>query len=147
MIDNKEAGCLVLVKQVRIPVLCNDSSKDGIVVEACAGLVDKDKSIEEIAREEVLEECGFDVNINDVRFVKTLKSSVGTAGTNAHLFFVDVDNSCKVSDGGGIDGEDIEIFELPYEDVTEFIFTSNHYDSDAVTHFFLSAWMNIMLSQ
>lgn len=33
----------------------------GYTIELCAGLVDKDIPIEQVAREEVLEECGYDV--------------------------------------------------------------------------------------
>ena len=33
----------------------------GVTYEMCAGIVDKDCSVEQIAKEEVLEECGYDV--------------------------------------------------------------------------------------
>lgn len=32
----------------------------------CAGIIDKNKSIEEIAREEVLEECGYEVKVSNL---------------------------------------------------------------------------------
>jgi hypothetical protein len=35
--------------------------------ELCAGLIDKSKAVEEIVREEVLEECGFDVPTESIR--------------------------------------------------------------------------------
>jgi UDP-sugar diphosphatase len=35
--------------------------ESGITLELCAGIVDKDLSLEEVARIEVLEECGYDV--------------------------------------------------------------------------------------
>lgn len=38
----------------------------GITLEMCAGIVDKNKSLHEIAREEVLEECGYDVPITEL---------------------------------------------------------------------------------
>lgn len=52
-----------------IPGLANgaeiDTTKypvaDGYTLELCAGIVDKDIPLEEVAREEVLEECGYDV--------------------------------------------------------------------------------------
>ncbi len=38
------------------------SGEEGITVELCAGIVDKDDlSPKQIAKEEVLEECGYDV--------------------------------------------------------------------------------------
>ena len=44
----------------------------GVTLELCAGCVDKDKPLEHIAREEVLEECGYDVPPERFRHVKTL---------------------------------------------------------------------------
>lgn len=38
----------------------------GIALEMCAGIVDKDKSLDEIAREEVLEECGYNVPVKSL---------------------------------------------------------------------------------
>ena len=37
----------------------------GVTLELCAGLVDKQCSIVEIAKQEVLEECGYDVPIKN----------------------------------------------------------------------------------
>ncbi|KAL0164363.1 hypothetical protein M9458_040116, partial [Cirrhinus mrigala] len=40
----------------------------GVTYELCAGLVDKPNlSLEEIARQEVLEECGYDVPVTKLR--------------------------------------------------------------------------------
>ena len=36
----------------------------GITYELCAGIVDKEKPANEIAREEILEECGYDVPVD-----------------------------------------------------------------------------------
>lgn len=42
-------------------------------MELCAGIVDKDKSWIEIAREEVLEECGYDVPVERIEEVLTFR--------------------------------------------------------------------------
>lgn len=39
----------------------------GYSLELCAGIVDKNHSIEKIAKEEVLEECGYDVPESSLR--------------------------------------------------------------------------------
>ena len=58
--------CFLLVKQFRAPVYLNDNSKT-FTYELCAGLVDKeDKSLEEIVQEEIDEECGYKVELNDI---------------------------------------------------------------------------------
>jgi UDP-sugar diphosphatase len=38
--------------------------KEAITLELCAGIIDKDMSIADIAREELIEECGYDVSLN-----------------------------------------------------------------------------------
>jgi len=42
----------------------------GITLELCAGIMDKKHlSEQETAKEEVLEECGYDVPLNDFQFI------------------------------------------------------------------------------
>lgn len=45
----------------------------GITYELCAGIVDKKTSLEEIARLEVLEECGYDVPSRSIEKVTSFK--------------------------------------------------------------------------
>jgi UDP-sugar diphosphatase len=126
---------------VRVPVLVNNPDTDGAVVEACAGLVDKDTSTQQIAKEEILEELGYDVPLKKVEFIKTLKSSVGTAGTNSHLFYAEVVESERVSDGGGLDGEDIEVIRVPINDIEKFMAKAT---TDAVTMFLTMYYINLI---
>jgi len=129
---DEDAEIFYLAKQVRIPVLVNDSSNDGIVYELCAGCVDKDKSIEEIAQEEVQEELGFDVPLDKLMYVKSLKSSVGTSGSTSHLFSCKVNSSMRVNAGGGTEHENIEVHELHFEDFDQFMWNSDVH-TDAIT--------------
>lgn len=41
--------------------------------ELCAGIVDKSKPLIEIAREEILEECGYDVSTERIEHVMTYR--------------------------------------------------------------------------
>lgn len=51
----------------------------GVTYELCAGLVDKpDLSLEEIARQEVLEECGYDVPASKLKRITSYRSAGGT---------------------------------------------------------------------
>jgi len=45
----------------------------GYTLELCAGIVDKKLSLEEIAREEVLEECGYDVPASRLQKIFSFK--------------------------------------------------------------------------
>lgn len=57
--------------------------KLGITMELCAGIVDKSKPLNEIAREEVIEECGYDVPIERLEELMTYRSGVGTSGKHS----------------------------------------------------------------
>jgi len=54
---------------------CIDTSKlapiRGCVLELCAGIVDKDVSLCEIARQELLEEVGYDVPVDALEWIVT----------------------------------------------------------------------------
>ena len=53
-------------------------------LELCAGIVDKDVSVEEIARGELLEEVGYDVPICKLEKIVVGRSGLLAACTNRH---------------------------------------------------------------
>ena len=56
----------------------------GVTYELCAGLVDKPNlSLEEIARQEVLEECGYDVPVAKLRRITSYRYANKTAKETA----------------------------------------------------------------
>ena len=116
-----EKKAFLLVKQFRVPVFLNDNSKT-FTYELCAGLVDKDKSLEEIAQEEIDEECGYFVELNNISKITSFYTNVGISGACQYLFFAKIDESMKIHDGGGVNDEEIELMFLPIEQVDEFIF-------------------------
>ena len=95
----------------------------GFSCELCAGIVDKSMSLGEIAKEEVLEECGYDVPVESIRKLTSFAASVGVQGSTQTLFYAEVDESMKVQAAGGLaaDGERIELLGLPLEHVEAFI--------------------------
>lgn len=140
MVYNKTTDEILLVKQVRIPVLVNNPGTNGQVYEACAGLVDKDIPINEIVREEILEELGYDIPVEKIEFIKTLKSSVGTVGTNAHTFYAEITEDERVNDGGGLETEDIEVVRIPATEITEWMYNSET-TTDAITMFLVHYYL------
>lgn len=147
LVDNYETNELIYVKQVRIPVLVRDDSKQGQVIEACAGIVDKDLPLEKIAIEEVEEELGYSPKPENISFIKTLRTSVGSAGAKSHLFLAQVSEADKISNGGGLPEEDIEVVRIKYEDLEEELFFNDEIDTDAVTLFLTSYLVLIRASQ
>ena len=121
LLYHTEKNAILLVKQFRVPVYLNDKSQT-FTYELCAGLVDKEKSLEEIAIEEIDEECGYEVNKKDIQKVTSFFTNVGISGAKQHLYFAKIDESMRIHDGGGVNDEQIELYFLPINSIDEFIF-------------------------
>ncbi len=121
----------VLVRQFRPAVF--HATKDGYTYEFCAGLVDKEgKSLEEIAAEEVFEECGYRVRPQDLQWIGSFLNAAGMSGSKQYLYFVEVGDFCKVHEGGGIEDECIEVLYLPLEKSLDFIFDAEYQKSTSL---------------
>ncbi|KIM11074.1 MAG: NUDIX hydrolase [Sulfuricurvum sp. PC08-66] len=121
LLYHQEHHTFVLVKQFRPAVYL--SNGDGFTYELCAGICDKEgASLTQVAREEIHEECGFDVPLDAIEHVTSFYTAVGFAGAKQTLFFATVDESMRVSAGGGVDIEAIEVVELFVDDAHDFIF-------------------------
>lgn len=117
---HKQKDSFVLVKQLRPTVL--HMKKDGYMYELCAGIVDKNTTLQQIAKEEVLEECGFDIPTEKLQYITSFFTSVGTTGAKQSLFYGEIDEDMKVSDGGGIHEEEIEVIYLKTAEAKKFMF-------------------------
>ncbi|XP_035449871.1 uridine diphosphate glucose pyrophosphatase NUDT14 isoform X2 [Spodoptera frugiperda] len=93
----------------------------GITLEMCAGIVDKNKSLQEIAKEEVLEECGYDVPLRELHQIASYRAGVGVQGSLQTLFYCEVTDDMKVGKGGGVEDEIIEVVEKSIADVEKWI--------------------------
>lgn len=120
LLYHRQKDVFVLVKQFRPAVYLNNH--DGMTVELCAGIVDKKLSLAQIAKEEIEEECGYDVPLENIEKITSFHTSVGFAGSKQMLYYAEVDESMKVSEGGGIDDEQIEVIYLPVSEAKAFIY-------------------------
>lgn len=95
----------------------------GITYELCAGICDKSKSLEETIKEEIYEECGYTVKVENIHRVRAFRAGVGLIGCLHTVFYAEVNASMKTGTGGGNkhEGEYIELFELPETHVKEFL--------------------------
>lgn len=137
---NTDRQKLIMVKQFRPAVYYNgvpaeerqasegtiDTSKyppgqTGLTLELCAGIVDKPGSLVEVARDEVLEECGYDVPLKNFEYVKAFRSGVGVSGDRQTMFYAEVTDKMKVTAGGGIDQELIEVVEMGVPEMKELL--------------------------
>ncbi len=120
LIYHLEHDAFVLVRQFRPAVYLNN--REGMTVELCAGLADKALSLEQIAREEILEECGYDVPPDRMERITAFHTSVGFAGSKQTLYYAEVTEAMRKSSGGGIDQEQIEVIELPVKQADAFMY-------------------------
>lgn len=119
LLYHEEHETLMVVRQFRPPVYLRNG--DGYTYELCAGIVDKEKSLVEIAHEEILEECGYYIPLEKIERVTSFYTAVGFAGSVQTLYFARMDESMRVDEGGGVDAEFIEVIEIPVEKAKSFV--------------------------
>lgn len=124
LLYHHKKDAFLLVKQLRIPALLRErnlgeSLGGGVTYELCAGLMDKGLGEEETIIEEIEEEVGYSVKTVDK--IATFYGSLGTSAGRQTLFYAEICDDMRVGDGGGIDGEDIELFYLPVSRADEFL--------------------------
>ncbi|KAG5322766.1 NUD14 pyrophosphatase, partial [Pseudoatta argentina] len=107
----------------------------GITLELCAGIVDKDTSLVEIAREELKEECGYEAPTSSFKQIITYLSSA-SASAKQTLFYVEVTDDMKIHPGGGdeSEGEVIEVVELSIPELKDYMSTKEVQSPSSFLH-------------
>lgn len=119
LLYNKAKATVILTKQFRMPTFIN-GNKDGLLVEICAGMLDKDNPEACIIRE-TEEEVGY--RLKEVKKVFEAYSSPGVMTEIMHYFIGEYTDNMKVSNGGGLESEheDIEVMEIPFKQAIEML--------------------------
>lgn len=117
LLYNRERGTVVLTNQFRMPTYVN-GNPSGMLLEACAGLLDGD-SPEWCARREAAEETGFQVA--SAKKIFEAYMSPGGVTELIHFFIAEYQDNERRTSGGGIEDEDIEVVELPFSEALAMI--------------------------
>lgn len=119
LLYNIEFQTVILTRQFRIPTYLNGNA-DGMMIEACAGLLDQDNP-EDCIRRETEEETGY--QIQDIKKVYEAYMSPGSVTEILYFFVAEYSKEMKVSDGGGLEeeAENIEVLEYPFQKALEMI--------------------------
>jgi len=119
LLYNKERQTVILTRQFRLPTYVNGNDT-GMLIETCAGLLDKDHPEVAIKRE-TEEETGY--KIDQVEKVFEAYMSPGSVTEILYFFVASYTKEMKVSEGGGLEEEDesIEVLEIPYVTALEMI--------------------------
>jgi GDP-mannose pyrophosphatase NudK len=112
LLYNSAQKTVILTRQFRLPTFINGND-DGMMIEACAGLLDKDNP-EDCIRKETEEETGY--RISHVERVFELYMSPGSVTEILYFFVGEYSKDQKVNEGGGVaEEENIEVMEMPFE--------------------------------
>ncbi|MFI8418573.1 GDP-mannose pyrophosphatase NudK [Serratia sp. NPDC078593] len=117
LLYNQEKGTVVLTRQFRMPTYVN-GNESGMLLEACAGLLDDDTP-EQCVRREAMEETGF--QIGEVKKIFEAYMSPGGVTEIVHFFIAEYNDAQRHNVGGGIEDEDIEVVELPFSEAAAMI--------------------------
>ncbi len=121
---------VILTRQFRVPTYVN-GNPDGMLIEACAGLLDEDHP-EEAIRRETEEETGY--RVQNIRKIFEAYMSPGSVTEKVYFFVAEYSPESQLNAGGGLDsdGEDIEVLELPFETALHMIETGEICDGKTI---------------
>ena len=128
LLYNNESKTVILTRQFRMPTYLNGNS-DGMMVEACAGLLDADNP-EDCIRKETQEETGY--KIEEIEKVFELYMSPGSVTEMLHFFVAKYSKNQQVDDGGGLEDEEIEVLELDFKNALNMIKTGEIKDAKTI---------------
>lgn len=130
LLYNSTQKTVILTKQFRLPSYLN-GNKSGMMIEVCAGLLDKDHPEQCIIRE-TEEETGY--RLSTVHKVFETYMSPGAVTEILYLFVGEYDESMKVNEGGGLDAEqeNIEVLEYTFDEAFAMIETGEIKDAKTV---------------
>lgn len=119
LLYNKAQKTVILTRQFRLPTFVN-GNETGMLIEACAGLLDKDNA-EDCIRRETEEETGY--TIKEVRKIFEAYMSPGSVTEMLYFFIAEYAKEMKTNDGGGVEHEEenIEVLELTISEASKMI--------------------------
>ncbi len=119
LLYNKAQQTVILTRQFRMPTYVN-GNKDGMMIEACAGILEQENPEESIKRE-TEEETGY--RVQKVEKVMEAYTSPGSVTEILHFFIAAYDKNMKINEGGGVaeEQEEIEVIELDFMQAMEMI--------------------------
>ena len=113
LLYNTTLKTIILTRQFRLPSFIN-GNETGMLIESCAGLLDKDNP-EDCIRRETAEETGY--QISTVKKIFEAYMSPGSVTEMLYFFIAEYSGSMKINEGGGVvhEQEDIEVLEINFD--------------------------------
>lgn len=119
LLYNTHTKNVILTRQFRLPTYIN-GNLDGMLIEACAGLLDNDNP-EDCIKRETEEETGY--KISKVEKIFEAYMSPGSVTEILHFFIAEYSDDMKINEGGGLEeeGESIEVLQLQFDETLSMI--------------------------
>lgn len=119
LLYNINSKNVILTRQFRLPTYIN-GNPTGMLIEACAGLLDNDNP-EDCIKRETEEETGY--KISKVEKIFEAYMSPGSVTEILYFFIAEYSDEMKINDGGGVEeeGENIEVLEINIDKSLEMI--------------------------
>lgn len=119
LLYNTEDQSVVLTRQFRMPTFYNGNT-DGMMVEACAGILEENDPEKTILKE-IEEETGYRVPALEKVFESYM--SPGSVTEILHFYLAEYSKDMKVNEGGGVadETENIEVLEMPFQQAMDWI--------------------------
>ncbi len=112
-----ENKTLILTRQFRMPTYMNGNTH-GELIETCAGLLDGEDPQDAIKRE-TEEETGY--VISKPHKIFELYMSPGSVTELVYFYMATYEQKDRLSEGGGVEGEEIEVLEMGFQDAFEMV--------------------------
>jgi len=130
LLYNKENKTIILTNQFRLPTFIN-GNETGMLIETCAGLLDRDNP-EDCIKREAEEETGY--KISSVKKIFEAYMSPGSVTEILYFFIAEYSKDMKVHEGGGIEHEqeDIEVLEMPFVKALQMMGTGEIKDAKTI---------------
>jgi len=130
LLYNTANKSIILTRQFRLPTYLNGNAS-GMLIEACAGMLDEDNPVECIIRE-TEEETGY--RLSSVKKVFQSYMSPGAVTEILHFFIGEYLPEMKVSNGGGLtdEHENIEVLEYSFNEAYQMIASGEIIDAKTI---------------
>jgi len=130
LLYNKAQQTIILTRQFRMPTYVN-GNEDGLMIEACAGILEQENPEDSIKRE-TEEETGY--RLLKVEKVMEAYMSPGSVTEILYFFIAEYDSGMKINEGGGVaeEQEEIEVLELDFQQAMEMVKTGEIKDAKTI---------------
>jgi GDP-mannose pyrophosphatase NudK len=119
LLYNREKQTVILTRQFRMPTYVN-GNETGLLIESCAGLLDKENAENCIIRE-TEEETGY--RVTSIQKIGEAYMSPGSVTEMLYFYTAEYADHMRVGDGGGLEEEqeNIEVLEYPFAEAINMV--------------------------